>query len=62
VTKILRLMIVALAAGILGAGEPAVCEGDGCPQVGCNDELPCPGAACGCVQRPGQPFGRCAPY
>lgn len=59
----LRLLIVSLAAvGLLAAGEPAVCDDDGCPKVGCNDDLPCPGAVCGCVRRPGQPFGHCARY
>ena len=40
---------------------PAECQ-DGCPTNACNDELPCAGASCGCVVRPGQPWGRCVPY
>lgn len=59
----LRLAIIALAAGgILTTSEIAVCQDNDCPQLGCNDELPCPGASCGCVRRDGQPFGRCVPY
>lgn len=59
----LRLIIVAAATGsLLAASEPARCQGSDCGNLGCNDELPCPGANCGCLRRPGQPFGRCVPY
>ena len=59
---ILHLLVATVAAGVLGVGQPAECRDDECGNLGCNDELPCPGANCGCVRRPGQPFGRCAPY
>ena len=62
VTCIRLLTVVLAAVTIIGAGQPAVCQENGCPNLGCNEELPCPGANCGCVQRPGQPFGRCVPY
>jgi hypothetical protein len=32
-----------------------------CSNIGCNDDLPCPGD-CGCVRRRGQPWGTCHPY
>ena len=58
----IHLALAALATAILAIGQPAVCDDDRCPNLGCNDDLPCPGASCGCVRRPHQPFGRCAPY
>ena len=59
---LLRLVAAAIFATATGVGQPAKCQDDSCPNLGCNDDLPCPGASCGCVQREGQPFGRCVPY
>ena len=58
----ITLVAVALCAATLVTSQPAECGPAHCPEgLGCNDELPCPGD-CGCVRRPGQPFGHCASY
>ena len=50
-----------LLAALLVGSQPAECQSE-CPTNACNDELPCAGASCGCVVRPGQPYGRCVSY
>ncbi len=58
----ITLLAVALFTGTLAVSQPAECRSAYCPEnLGCNDELPCPGA-CGCVKRPGEAFGRCVSY